>query len=296
MNRIFFLTVSLLCISSTLFGQYSTTADGNWQDGATWGGSAPNNLNLNSNTTINHKVVLVGDLHLTAQITLTVNDVLIIYGNVYMDNNKSKITLSGGGSLLVYGTFTVDNPNQVVLVSGDLLITGLLTITNSQGHDNINIQGGGRVFATGGIAGSSVSGKIYETLPSDPNDPINVIDGQYELTDFYVMPASIEGCDGELISVVMNDLLTHTTFLGLDIGYSIVVKKNNEPDIVLVDKVSQTSIGAVWRLDKNYNGGTIVGEEYISVLGTWIMWNNSYNESSLLISTTPTTGIIQRVP
>ncbi|GET20325.1 hypothetical protein [Prolixibacter denitrificans] len=286
MNRTLLLIVFLF-FTGVSSAQIATTADGNWQDGATWGGTAPDNLNLNSNATINHKVVLVGDLHLTAQITLTVNDILVIYGNVYMDNNKSQITLNGGGSLLVYGTFTCDNPNQVVLVSGDLLITGLLTITNSQGHDNIDIQGGGRVFATGGITGTSVSGTIYETLPTDPNDPINVLNGTYSATQSFILPSDqISGCDGDIVYIQWKNLLSFW------FSYQMLITSPNlASPLVLVDTTSGvTEINAYLQLKKAYDGGTLIGRWYF--LGAAF-----YDETSPInVSSAPTTGIIQRVP
>ena len=286
MKRTFLIVVFLL-FAGSLSAQITTTSDGNWQDGATWGGSAPDNMNLNTNATINHKVVLVGDLHLTSLITLTVNDVLVIYGDVYLDNNKCQILLNSGASLVVYGNFTFDNPNQLVLVDGDLLITGQLTLTNSVGNTNLDINGG-RVFATGGVSGASVSGTVYNTLPTDPNDPINLIDAQYDVSQVYVLPATISGCEGSSIAVRLQGLST-----SLFLSFSIVVKKSGMSDIVLVDKASGfSSLGATWMLDRAYTGGYIEGEVYLF----GVIYLYSINQSLLDISGVPVTNPIQRVP
>lgn len=102
---------------------------------------------LRAQTTINTYTVwgtqgTTQDFVLTNGNDLTVNDTLVIYGNLELKNDAD-ITVNSGGVLIIVGDF--DAKNKVDLaVGGTIVVTGNFSKNGSQGE--IVDNGGGCIF------------------------------------------------------------------------------------------------------------------------------------------------------
>jgi hypothetical protein len=149
-------------------GSFTTVADGNWSQAATWGGCAPGNHAALATVTvnINHNVAL---------------DVDATTGSLTIAGGR---TLNVGGNTLTLGTSSAGsatgNSNRSLAVNGTLAITG----------GTVNLNGGISVAASGGF---TMSGG---TLNIDPNDGTPT--GSYSSSNgvFYIQSASLNVTGG----------------------------------------------------------------------------------------------------
>ena len=145
-KKLIYVLVILLSIfilkPSSIFAQDSTLNNytGNWTDNASWvNGTNPGTSVLNVNVTINGNIKHNGDLDFKNS-DLTVNDTLIIFGDVSFGNNAN-LFISTGGVLIVYGNYT--SANQVsVTTGGYLIVTGTFTQSGSNNQGSFTIDGG----------------------------------------------------------------------------------------------------------------------------------------------------------
>lgn len=107
---------------------------GTWTDNNTWvSGVSPGTTGINADIFIYGYVRRYGNLSFN-QGDLTVNDTLVIYGNLTLGNNSS-LFLSAGSILIVYGDYT--SGNMVQVANG-----GIMVVTGSWIMNGSNNQGG----------------------------------------------------------------------------------------------------------------------------------------------------------
>lgn len=139
---------------NTAFAQTSV-ADGPWGAGATWGGSSPGFTGLN-NPIINSYVTVGSDAANQSLTfansngrTLTVNDTLIVFGDVTFNitKNNAAVTIGAGKVLIIFGDLEMGKNNAGVDVGtgGVLVVTGNITADGNNGV----ITGPGSVFTSG---------------------------------------------------------------------------------------------------------------------------------------------------
>ena len=131
-----------LFISSTAFSQESTLNNyaGLWTDNTSWtSGSNPGVSGLKVDILINGFITRMGDLDFVNH-TLTVEDTLIIYGNVTFGSNAN-LVIANGGIVIIYGDYTSGN-NVSVVAGGYLIVTGEFNQTGADNHGSFDIDGG----------------------------------------------------------------------------------------------------------------------------------------------------------
>lgn len=158
----------LVFLLAALFGWDSlgqtSVADGDWSDGATWGGTAPGFTGLNNpvidsyviansgltfasangkSLVINDTLIVYGDLLFDANrndagITIGANNVLIIFGSLEMGKNNAGINLAAGSVLVVSGNITASGNNGEITGDGSYYTNGL---TGGMTNNSSNPQG-----------------------------------------------------------------------------------------------------------------------------------------------------------
>jgi hypothetical protein len=157
--KIQLLSIILFCCTQLAFGQFTSTQNGSWQTGATWGGTAPAITGLKTNNiTVNHNVVVgssgspVG-LAFSASgdsKTITINQNLTVYGDVTFGNKGMNLVITDGAILMIVGNLTL--ANQFTLSSGGyLVVTGAF---NKNGGGSATFSGDGAVYAGSYNAGA----------------------------------------------------------------------------------------------------------------------------------------------
>ncbi|MDF9799270.1 hypothetical protein OKW21_004533 [Catalinimonas alkaloidigena] len=136
---------------------YYSVADGEWESGTTWySGSAPPTNNINADIEIYEYVTRYGDLSYAsgAKKTLTVNDTLLIVGDLTM-GNKNDVTVNEGGVLIITGNFNADN--KIVVGNGGVIAVGGDLNFPSNNQDTYDGSGGGELFVVGEISGNDTA-------------------------------------------------------------------------------------------------------------------------------------------
>ena len=139
--RIFLIAIIVVSATTTTAQVETTTQDGDWQTNSTWtDNSEPGITGLGGNSiTVNHKVVagtFGGEINMTFAANnesraLTINDTLIIHGNVTFSNKAMDFNI-GSATVIITGDLTVGN--RLDLDSdGTLVVMGKFSKTGSQG-------------------------------------------------------------------------------------------------------------------------------------------------------------------
>ncbi|MDF1573094.1 MAG: HYR domain-containing protein, partial [Bacteroidales bacterium] len=165
----------LFLITSSATGQESTRNDytGNWLDNNSWvDGTNPGTAGINVDVEIYGYIIRWGDLDFN-QGDLTVNDTLVIYGNLELGNNSGLI-LGADGLLIVYGDF--NSANQVAVASGGtIIVTGTWTMTGSDTQGSFDNDGALYIFNPGdGLKdGPGYTDINCDTCVQDSTDLVN---------------------------------------------------------------------------------------------------------------------------
>ena len=183
------LVLFFVFIASYAFSQRSTYDNyfGSWGNDASWDGTtAPAYLNLPDpdveDYTINGYINVgtsssVQDLTFDGSgenNTITINDTLVVYGDVDFANKSMTLDISSGGFLIIFGNLSMSN--KVVIASdGNLIVSGTFNKSGSQG----SFTGTGNVYA------SDYTGQHMDSfvVPSDQLDTDT--DLQNDLPDIY---------------------------------------------------------------------------------------------------------------
>ena len=183
--------VCILYITASLpaFSQDEISLDnytGLWTNDLSWtDGTNPGTNGINNNVFVNGTIKSSGDLDFNNG-DLTVNDTLLIYGNLTLGNNAD-FTISNGGVVVVYGDYL--SGNQVNTVAGGYFI--VMGEFEQQGADN---QGSfdlttGSVFIFDDTPQIKTGGGYVDLSCPDPEDyPANCSFG--DSTDFAADPFS----------------------------------------------------------------------------------------------------------
>lgn len=158
----------------------TSVADGNWIDGATWGGSSPGYTGLN-NPVVDSYVISQSDLTFATvnARSITITDTLIVYGDVTFapTKNNAEMIIGANNLVVIYGNLSMGKNSAGVSVGngGVLVVTGTISATGTEGTSSIS--GAGKVYSNnptglndGGISEGSVqtiddlSGDGYDTV------------------------------------------------------------------------------------------------------------------------------------
>lgn len=146
--KLFFLLIIGSSLWSNIFaGTFTSSIDGNWTTGATWGGSEPDHNQTNGSDVIfvETNVVLNDDFKLKGGTNMTIRsgDTLTINGNVIFSNG-SFFTVETGGVLIVNGNVQNKNNSDDIVINGDFNISG-----DFDGGNGSAITGSGVVTTVG---------------------------------------------------------------------------------------------------------------------------------------------------
>ena len=127
-KRIIYLSCFLFLTFTGVFSQdYSSlnnyTCD--WETPSSWNPAwpVPQTIISGYNMTINGYIILNGSLSFTGSADiLTINDTLVVRGNLLLGNNND-IIINDNGILIIQGSFTMNN-QTLVTANGYLIITG----------------------------------------------------------------------------------------------------------------------------------------------------------------------------
>jgi hypothetical protein len=116
-TRAFLILGILFSYLTISFSQYTTsTAGGEWSDDAYWNGTAPVYTNIGDDVAVNHRIScnesIVFDNVGSNKNMLTINDTLVIYGNLTMGLDDD-INVAADGVLIIFGDFSAVNKVSV---------------------------------------------------------------------------------------------------------------------------------------------------------------------------------------
>lgn len=174
------LLLTILLFASAVVVAQTSVADGNWIDGATWGGSSPGYTGLN-NPVVDSYVISQSDLTFATvnARSITITDTLIVYGDVTFapTKNNAEMIIGANNLVVIYGNLSMGKNSAGVSVGngGVLVVTGTISATGTEGTSSIS--GAGKVYSNnptglndGGISEGSVqtiddlSGDGYDTV------------------------------------------------------------------------------------------------------------------------------------
>lgn len=173
---------SLIALLIITFSYAQTsTVDGNWIDGATWGGSSPGYTGLN-NPTVNSYVISQAGLSFASvnALSLTVNDTLIVYGDVTFDagKNNAAVNIGANNVVIIYGNLEMGKNSAGVNVAsgGVLVVTGAITAAGTE-HTS-TISGAGKVYSNNptGLNDSGISEGSVQTIDDLSGDGYSTIE------------------------------------------------------------------------------------------------------------------------
>lgn len=161
---------------------------GEWTDNNSWvGGTAPNTSNLPSPDDEDYTIngyINVGSYEANQNLTFrtnresydfTINDTLIVYGNVNFGNKAMNLIINSGGFLIILGDLNMDNRIDIA-ADGNIIVSGNFSKNGSQG----SFTGSGEFYA------GSYSGNAGELIPDsqENNSGIDLDDDFPDIYDF----------------------------------------------------------------------------------------------------------------
>ncbi len=167
--------------------QTTSTADGKWIDGTTWGGTSPGYTSL-GDITINSYVVSDAGLNFNGNNkSLIISDTLIVYGDVTFVNSTSGATVSVGANnvLIIFGDLDMGRNHAGIDIGagGMVIVTGNVLADPSGGGAAIgDVTGTGTLYTTDG---SSTSGfNVANSGGEQPTSQISETGGSQAIEDF----------------------------------------------------------------------------------------------------------------
>ncbi|WP_370087286.1 T9SS type A sorting domain-containing protein [Ekhidna sp.] len=162
------ITLISFSICAIAFAQ-TTTQDGSWQNNSNWNATYPGSgtdgdgtLNLNGETLNFNDYITLGSNVSRVNINVAnsnfagefiVNDTLVIFGDVVFENKSMELTVTSNGVLIVFGDLTMNNKISVDS-DGVIVVTGTFTMSGSGAQNDYS--GTGNVYA-GGYGGNAQS-------------------------------------------------------------------------------------------------------------------------------------------
>lgn len=142
----YLITLLLVIFTLSLIAQTSDIGGGDWSDPNTWvEGNAPPYTNIREDIIIDSYIISNQTIEFAGggntRNDLTINDTLVIYGNLSMGLDDN-ITINTGGVLIVVGDFTAFNQVDLAL-GGVLVVTGEF---NKSGGDGDITDDGGDIY------------------------------------------------------------------------------------------------------------------------------------------------------
>ncbi len=161
--------VFLLIIGFNQTFSQTATSDGDWQNNANWNAAYPGNgtdgdgtLNLNGETLNIDSYITLGSAANDVNVHVAnsnfagefiVNDTLVIFGDVFFENKSMELTVTSNGVLIVFGNLSMNNK---ISVSSDGLIVVTEAFDMSGSTGNNDYSGAGNVYA-GSYTGNAES-------------------------------------------------------------------------------------------------------------------------------------------
>jgi hypothetical protein len=253
MRNILLITLTLIVNSG--FSQTTNGSGRDWTTGSIWsGGTYPgtltgNALAVNSSSTIviNHYTSM--GFYNGTRIdptfgtggggSLTINDWLVIYGNVIFNNNALDLNISDGAVLVIFGNLTLNNKLDLD-ANGTLIVTGTISKGGSQGE----FTGSGKIYA-GAYSGPDIDAFIPGTV-GDGDDQQQVLDPDLEneepsLWDFVSgggVPLPVEFTSFSATVQSGRSFLSWQTATELNNSHFDVERSDNGRDFVKIGQVA----------------------------------------------------------
>lgn len=170
------LTFALTWVGLSLLAQFTTQAvtqdvDGfyQWSNSDNWvSSSQPNPLatNINDEIFVNGYISRMGNLSFVNEgansETLTINDTLVVYGNMLFENNSKILVVNG--VLIVFGD--MENNNKADITNnGTIIVTGNLTLNGGQQDYNDSNGGQNGLFVGGTVSGNGDTAGANNDIP-----------------------------------------------------------------------------------------------------------------------------------
>lgn len=144
------LVLVALCISFLSYGQFTSVADGNWNDGATWGNASPGTAGVDYPASATQDAIIASNVTVPGSFTAVVRDLYIQAGYTVTIANTGAVTvngvltieddgLGGNGILDIFGNLTAnqgssfvgDSPTSVIVRSTGRYIHNFTTTAGS---------------------------------------------------------------------------------------------------------------------------------------------------------------------
>ena len=152
----------------------TTTTDGSWQNSANWNATYPGSgtdgdgtLNLDGETINLDNYITLGSSASRVNVNVAgsnfagefiVNDTTIIFGDVVFQNKAMELTVTSNGVLIVFGDLTMNNKISVDS-DGVIVVTGTFTMSGSGAQNDYS--GSGNVYA--GSYGGNAENEIDDS-------------------------------------------------------------------------------------------------------------------------------------
>ncbi len=135
----FFGVILFICTFFSAAGQdYESQGKGDWVEGESWeGGSSPGTDNIQADVEIYGHITAHSSLDYHSGV-LTVNDTLVIHGDLDMGNNAD-LVLNSGSVVIIYGDLDIGNQVDIA-ADGTLIITGNMTKDGASQHGSFNSE------------------------------------------------------------------------------------------------------------------------------------------------------------
>jgi len=187
LGNLFITSLMLVFIPYFAFGQYISRDNytGTFTDTNSWtGGVAPNPANVNNNTDIYGFITCNADLEISGNVNLTVNDTLVVNGNLVLQN-KANLTISNGAICIINGNVTAVNKLNLDFGS-HFIVTG--NFTASENQTDVTFSEGAAIYILGTV------------------DAGNLLGFNCDNSSGYIPPGSDVGCRyGDIISLEDNE-------------------------------------------------------------------------------------------
>ncbi|WKV10475.1 T9SS type A sorting domain-containing protein [Marivirga harenae] len=163
MKNILFITLLSTVLLTKAYSQKTSNDnyEGIWTNNSSWqGGTAPNTTGLGPENITIQGYINRGEYPAPTPGTstalqfatnnegrdFTVNDTLVVYGDVVFENKAMQLVIGTGGVFIVFGNLVLDNKISIN-TEGTLIVKG--TVSRDQGNTNqADYSGNGNVYAT----------------------------------------------------------------------------------------------------------------------------------------------------
>src|SRR5208283_1138507 len=149
-KRMIMLVCALNLSVLVLLSQYSSknNYEGAWETSSSWIPTwAVPQTSIGVGITINGYITANESLTFTGIANLIVNDTLVVYGDLTLDNNTS-VTINGQGILIVWGNLYINN-SASIMVNKYMIVTGNIIKGGSVDQGSFSENSPDKVFIGG---------------------------------------------------------------------------------------------------------------------------------------------------